>query len=107
MSWKHWHKEGEYYVNDKEFTYHSPRYNKHITVAKGYVSDGATGARDVDTSAWWCHDVVKQYDVFDDNSTCSNLQASYILYDILKSEGYWFRARSWFISTLAWGTVVK
>ena len=27
--------------------------------------------------------------------------------DILKSEKRWFRARSWFITTLLWGTFVK
>ena len=107
MSWTNWHKEGKYYINDRSFTYYSKRYDKYVTVYEEYSSDGATGARDIDTSGFWVHDILKEFKVFGDGSVCTNKQASYILYDILKSEGYWFRARSWFLTTLAWGTLVK
>ncbi len=106
MSWQYWHKDGNRYINDAEFVYYPERYDKYVTVRKGYVSDGATGARDVDSKGWWVHDVVKESKRFDDDSECTNWQASNILSDILKSEGYWFRARSWFLATLLWGTVV-
>lgn len=99
MSWIHWHKKLSYYVNDKEFTYHCTRYNKHITVPINYHSDGATGARDIDSKCWWVHDVLCEYGKFNDGTKCTNWQASTILSDILKSEGRWFRARSWFIAT--------
>ena len=103
---KHWHMKGDMYVNDVHIDYFSKRYNKHVLVKVGYESDGATGARDILSDAWWVHDVLKEFKVFEDGSKCSNWQASNILSDILKRDGYWFRARSWFITTLAWGTVV-
>jgi len=91
------------YITEHAFTYCSPRYNKSITAKKGEVLDGATGALDICSNGWVIHDIVKKYKKFDDGTECTNLQASLILYDILKSEGRWFRARSWFIATLVWG----
>ena len=96
------------YYNKREFTYCSKRYNKKVTVEKGEMSNGASGAIDVENSkSYIIHDVLKKYQKWDDGSRCSNTQASYVIYDVLKSEGRWFRARSWFISTLAWGSIVK
>ena len=87
--------------------YFSKRYNKWVVCEAKDNSDGATGAKDIDSFGWIFHDDIKKFKKFEDGSKCTNPQASYILYDILKSEGYWFRARSWFITTLAWGTLVK
>jgi len=91
------------YTNQEEFTYYSKRYNKYVTVEKGYESDGATGARDIDSKGWWVHDVLCEFGLFDDDTPCNNLQASRILSDILKKEGYWFRSRSWFVMTWLFG----
>tara|TARA_R110002050_G_scaffold124575_4_gene243781 strand:- start:876 stop:1217 length:342 start_codon:yes stop_codon:yes gene_type:complete len=99
MSWKKWHKKDGYYINDEKFIYYSKRYKKYVTVPEGFISDGATGARDVDSKGWWVHDVLCVDGFFDDGSECTNWQASSILGDILKDEGYWFRGRSWFIAT--------
>tara|TARA_R110000772_G_scaffold68760_1_gene152350 strand:+ start:5206 stop:5442 length:237 start_codon:yes stop_codon:yes gene_type:complete len=66
-------------------------------------SDGATGAMDIDSKAWWVHDQLCRDGTFACGSKCTNLQASTVLYNILKDEGYWFRARTWFIMTLAFG----
>ena len=44
------------YKNKAEIKYYSKRYNKHVTVPKGYNSDGATGAIDIYSDAWWIHD---------------------------------------------------
>ncbi len=76
---------------------------KSVTVPAGYPSDGATGARDIDSDGWWVHDKLCDTGKFDDGSACTNLQASMILYDILKSEGRWFRARSWLVTTWLFG----
>ena len=92
----------------KDKTYWSRRYEKHVrilTTDKPY--DGATGAFDIDSFGWLFHDVLKRDKKFSDGSTCTNWQASQILSDILKGEGRWFRASTWFLSTLLWGTIVK
>lgn len=89
-------------------SYFSRRYQKRIeikTTDKPY--DGATGAFDIDSFGWLFHDVLKRDKKFSDGSKCSNWQASQVLSDILKSEGRWFRSKTWFLSTLAWGTFVK
>jgi len=92
----------------KNKTYFSNRYLKSIeikTTDKPY--DGATGAMDINSFGWLFHDVLKRDKCFSGGSTCTNWQASQVLSDILKSEGRWFRARTWFFSTLLWGTFVK
>ncbi len=95
------------YVVKDEQLYFSKRYGKSIVCPEGMQSDGATGALDIDSYSWLFHDRVKDTKQFEDGTECTNRQASNIISDILKSEGYWFRARTWYISTLAWGTVVK
>ncbi len=100
---KHWHKLGDGYVNDKTFIYKSPRYHRQVTVPYGYTSDGATGARDIISRGWWVHDMLCERGSFDGGHTCTNLQASTILSDILKEEGRWFRAKTWFVATWLFG----
>ena len=82
---------------------HHSRYNKIVTAHSGMISDGATGAKDIHSKAWWIHDVLCNTGLFDDGTKCSNLQASMIIYDILREEGRWFRARTWWLATLALG----
>ncbi len=92
----------------KAKAYFSKRYGRAVrirTTDKPY--DGATGAIDIDSFGWIFHDVLKRDKCFSDGSMCTNWQASQVLSDILKSEGRWFRSRTWFISTLLWGTFVK
>jgi hypothetical protein len=91
------------YYRKESLRYYSWRYDKFVTVPVGYPSDGATGARDIDSDGWWVHDKLCDTGLFDDGTKCNNWQASMILYDILKAEGYWFRARTWLISTYAMG----
>jgi len=90
------------YVLLETITYMS-RYGKVITVEAGTRSDGATGAWDIISDSWWVHDKICNTGMFEDGTLCNNLQASTILSDILKSEGRWFRARTWFLTTLAFG----
>lgn len=91
------------YICSEDYIYCSPRFNKEITVHKGFYSDGATKAIDIDTDAFWIHDVLCRYAEFDDHTPCTNWQASMILSDILRSEGFWFRSITWFIATFLVG----
>ena len=91
------------YYNPKEFTYYSERFNRNVTVPLNYESDGATGAIDIYSQAWWAHDILKENKKWDDGTECTNWQASWVIYDILKLEGRWFRKYTWFISTLIYG----
>ncbi len=83
--------------------YYSVRYKKHVIVTKGERSDGASGAFDIISEVWWVHDELCNTGRFADGTLCTNWQASMIAYDILKRDGRWFRARSWFIMTWLFG----
>ena len=87
--------------------YHSKRYDKWVTVPKGFGSDGSSGAVDIYSQSWWVHDLLCVTGTFDDGTTCTNLQASFVLYDILKSEGRWFRKYTWFAATYLFGEAKK
>ena len=92
----------------KHKSYFSKRYKKRVEINVGDDPyDGATGAKDINGFGWLFHDVLKRDKKFSDGSRCSNWQESCVLHDIHKSEGRWFRARSWFIGTLVWGSFVK
>lgn len=93
----------KHYRLNKSICYLSPRYRKEITVIAPYTSDGATGAMDIVSAGWWVHDWICQYWKFDDGTPINKIMASTILSDILKSEGRWFRARTWFMATLLCG----
>lgn len=79
------------------------RYKKTVTVPEGYQSDGATGAIDIFSEAWWVHDKLCDTGLFDDGTKCNNKQASQILSDILKKEGHWIRAQYWYTFTWLFG----
>ena len=83
--------------------YNSKRYEQWVIVEQGFVSDGATGAIDIDSKGWWVHDKLCETGIFFDGSECTNWQASMILSDILAEEGRWFRANTWFIMTWLFG----
>lgn len=91
------------YKNKAEIKYYSKRYNKHVTVPKGYNSDGATGAIDIYSDAWWIHDKLCDTGKWDDGTECTNWQASSVLSDVLKSEGRWIRAIYWWPMTWLFG----
>lgn len=98
-----WQKVGDGYICCEDYRYFSKRYSKWITVPKGFFSDGATYAPDIDSRAWGIHDVLCRYGSFDDKSKCTNWQASSVLYDILKEDGYVFRAPWWRAATYLFG----
>ena len=83
----------------KPYEYFSKRYQKRVLADEGDIFDGATGAIDINSFGWVIHDVLCRDGKFKDGTICTNWQASSVLSDILKEEGRWFRARSWFITT--------
>jgi len=91
------------YILPYTIRYHSKRYSQIVIVRKGYVSDGATGAFDIWSEAWWVHDKLCDTGTWDDGTPITNWQASSVLADILKSEGRWFRAKYWFWATYLFG----
>ena len=95
------------YYNKEEFSYYSKRYDKWVTVPFDELSDGASGAFDIKSRSWKIHDVLKKYQIWDDGTKCTNHQASYVVYDVLKEEGRYIRARTWYYSTLIWGSFVE
>lgn len=86
-----------------EIEYYSKRYDEYVIVEKGYKSDGATGAIDLWSRSWWVHDKLCDTGVWASGRPCTNLQASTVLYDILKSENRNIRALYWFLATYIFG----
>ena len=91
------------YVLMEDVLYYSERYNKHVSIKEGYISDGATGAIDIPSLGWWIHDVLCESYMWDDGTECTRKQGSQVLSDILKAEGRWARAWYWKYATyLPW-----
>lgn len=92
------------YVNLEGFRYYSKRHKKWVTCEAGMFSDGATGAKDLRRSmSWWVHDVLCSRKTWDDGTKVTNWQASKVLSDILKAEGYKLRTRTWKWATFLLG----
>ena len=90
--------------------YISPRYGRWVIVPVGYESDGATGALDVPSNAWWVHDKLCDDGCWHDGVKVTRWQASMVLHDILRSEARCegdilkrFRAKYWFLATYYFG----
>ena len=91
--------EDDKYRLDEEIVYFSGRYNKTATVPINYISDGATGAMDIASRAWWVHDILCERGKWDDGTPLSNWQCSQVLQDILKEEGRYWQSKRWFWAT--------
>lgn len=92
--------DGKRYRLNKAIEYHSKRYGKTITLPAGMTSDGASGpATDIWSLAWWVHDRIWTVWQWDDGTAITLWQSSVILGDILRSEGRWFRGRTWPLAT--------
>lgn len=89
------------YVLDEDYTYHSDRYDKDVILRKGYTSDGATGAFDIVSAAWWIHDKLCEDMAWSDGTPCTRWQGSRVCSDILKAEGRWARQFYWRYATMA------
>lgn len=66
-------------------------------------SDGATGALDIHSDAWWIHDQLCDTGCFDDGHKISNWDASTVLGDVLWSEGHRMRSIYWWFATFFGG----
>lgn len=91
------------YSFTREVRYYSKRYKKWVVCEVNDLSDGATCAKDIDSFGWGVHDDLCRTGKFEDGSKCTNWQASMILSDILKEEGYCFRSRTWLWATWSLG----
>tara|TARA_R110002096_G_scaffold128126_1_gene276335 strand:- start:561 stop:926 length:366 start_codon:yes stop_codon:yes gene_type:complete len=96
-------KKSVYYVVHTQYKYFSLRYGKWVHCHVCMKSDGATNAMDIDSFSWLVHDKICDIGLFQDGTKCTNKQASMIISDILKSEGKWFRAKTWFVATWLFG----
>lgn len=85
-------------------TYYSERYDKYVTVQAPYRSDGATSAPDIDSDAWWFHDVLCDRGTWDDGTPLTNWQCSTVLYDVMRRDGFSLvRSTVWRHQTFLWG----
>lgn len=91
------------YLCLREYKYHSTRYKKHIKIPAGRRSDGATGAWDIRSTAWWVHDELCKSGCWDGGEKITNWQCSQVLSDILLEEGRWARALYWRVATFLFG----
>ena len=95
--------DGMKYTLLENVLYYSKRYNNLVALNIGYRSDGATGALDIESLAWWIHDKLCVDGCWLDGTKITNWQCSTVLSDILKEEGRWARSRYWFLLTFALG----
>jgi len=91
------------YLVHTEYKYYSKRYKKWVVAHVDFPSDGATGALDINSFAWLLHDKLCVTGVFEGGTVCNNWQASMVCSDILKRDGFWFRARTWKYMTWSFG----
>ena len=91
------------YVVLVDLWYWSPRYREWIVCNTGDISDGATGAFDINSFSWLFHDDLCVTGEFQDGTKCCNWQASRVCSDILEAEGRWFRSYSWLFATFIGG----
>jgi len=94
---------GDGYEVTEKYTYYSSRYNRYIEIPKGFYSDGATGAKDVDSDGWIIHDHICRYALWMDGTKIDNWTASTVLCDILWRDGFEIRATTWWLATYLFG----
>ena len=83
------------YRADMNWLYRSERYGLDVIINKGQIRDGATGAFDLESLAWWVHDQLCADGVWADGTDVTQEQAAQVLSDILDEEGRWFRRYTW------------
>jgi len=91
------------YILGEDVSYYNKRYGKWIHLKKGMWSDGATGAMDIPSLAWWVHDELCNTGRFECGSLCTNWMASTVLCNILWAEMRYARACYWWPVTFLGG----
>mgnify|MGYP000630768381 CR=1 FL=1 len=79
--------------------YYSKKHRKWVFLEKGFLSDGATGAFDIHSWAWWIHDKLCEDGTWADGTPCNNFQASTVLGIILAKEKRYLRSIYWWWAT--------
>lgn len=92
-----------WYITMTELRWYCKRYNEWVICELHFVSDGATGAYDINSFGWLVHDKLCDTGQFNDGTKCNNWQCSTVISDILKNEGRYIRARTWKYSTFLFG----
>lgn len=91
---------GDGYEVLEDYTYISTTYGHSLLIEKGFYSDGATCARDLEnTDAWLIHDHICRYGEWSDGTKIVNWVASGVLADELWKDGYRWEAFWWFWAT--------
>lgn len=76
---------------------------KTLTLEGNETSDGATGAWDIESWAWWFHDLACKRPAWDDGTPITAWQAAMILNEILWWEGRTLRGFGWPAATFLMG----
>ena len=107
--------DGKKYTLLETIIYTCPRTGRTVTCKNRMRSDGATGAIDIRSSAWWFHDKFCNTGKWDNGDRVSNWEASAVLARILRTEHdkwndweyweewRWARSVYWFCMTFAFG----
>lgn len=74
------------YILLQDIAWYSKRYKKWVRCKAGMLSDGASGAMDIESYSWWYHDQLCNTGVWDDGTPCTNWQASQVISRILYEE---------------------
>ncbi len=82
-----WPFEKKKYINPRDITYHSRRYDKSLTVLKGFESDGSTASPNLG-KGWLFHDRAFEHGHWDDGTPIEFKQANRIMADIMEDEGW-------------------
>ena len=69
-----------------EIRFYSKKYDKWVICKPGMLSDGATGAMDIESESWWVHDELCATGMWSDGTACNNWQASRVISTILFRE---------------------
>lgn len=94
----------KHYTVTEEYVYHSPRYNRDLTIPVGFKSDGATGIFDVNSDAWIIHDWICDVGKWDDGMLIDNWTASTVFADVLWKDGHkWLSVAGWIGTFLGGG----
>lgn len=96
------------YITLEEIKWFSHRYQRWLTVPKGYESDGASGpAIDITSLSWWVHDWACDKKQWDDFTDITPTERSGIIFDLLMAEGRQVRAVYWAAATWVWSVTTN